>query len=291
MGLGARCAGVPRTDPGAEIGDGPPHAKVRIDGHPISLWSVLDQRRRRRLRPVGLRRGGARPLAVAGAAAGVGGAAAQGRVDPDRHRRPGSRADRPAVRGQSARLVRSARPLGSRGAHRPPHPLGPVRRHRAARPTLVRRAHEQGIDVLGLTDHDTTEGWARGGRRRRAARRDAGARDRGELHVRGPRRAPARLPPRPDLPAARRRAAPGARRPQLPAARPPSSGSAPSASTSTSTTYAGSPASTAAHGPSARRGRPRRAGGGAPTATRPSTATSGRRDRPTSTATPPTWRR
>ncbi len=25
--------------------------------------------------------------------------------------------------------------------------------------TLVRRAHEQGIDVLGLTDHDTTEGW------------------------------------------------------------------------------------------------------------------------------------
>jgi hypothetical protein len=30
-----------RTDPGAEIGDGPPHAKVRIAGHPISLWSVL----------------------------------------------------------------------------------------------------------------------------------------------------------------------------------------------------------------------------------------------------------
>jgi hypothetical protein len=40
VGLGARCAGVPRTDPGAEIGDGPPHAKIRIDGHPISLWSV-----------------------------------------------------------------------------------------------------------------------------------------------------------------------------------------------------------------------------------------------------------
>jgi hypothetical protein len=30
-----------RTDPGAEIGQGPAHAKVRIDGHPISLWSVL----------------------------------------------------------------------------------------------------------------------------------------------------------------------------------------------------------------------------------------------------------
>jgi hypothetical protein len=41
VGLGARCAGVLRTDPGAEIGEGPPHAKVRIDGHPISLWSVL----------------------------------------------------------------------------------------------------------------------------------------------------------------------------------------------------------------------------------------------------------
>jgi hypothetical protein len=41
VGLGARCAGLPRTDPGGEIGDGPAHAKVRIDGHPISLWSVL----------------------------------------------------------------------------------------------------------------------------------------------------------------------------------------------------------------------------------------------------------
>ena len=41
VGLGSRCAGLARTDPGAEIGDGPPHAKVRIDGHPISLWSVL----------------------------------------------------------------------------------------------------------------------------------------------------------------------------------------------------------------------------------------------------------
>jgi hypothetical protein len=41
VGLGARCAGLTRTDPGSEIGDGPPHAKVRIDGHPISLWLVL----------------------------------------------------------------------------------------------------------------------------------------------------------------------------------------------------------------------------------------------------------
>jgi hypothetical protein len=41
VGLGARCAGLVRTDPGGEVGEGPAHAKVRIDGHPISLWSVL----------------------------------------------------------------------------------------------------------------------------------------------------------------------------------------------------------------------------------------------------------
>lgn len=39
-GLGSRCAGIDRVDPGGEIGEGPPHAKVRLDGHPISLWSV-----------------------------------------------------------------------------------------------------------------------------------------------------------------------------------------------------------------------------------------------------------
>jgi uncharacterized protein DUF6758 len=40
IGLGARCAAASRTDPGADLGEGPPHARVRIDGHPISLWSV-----------------------------------------------------------------------------------------------------------------------------------------------------------------------------------------------------------------------------------------------------------
>jgi hypothetical protein len=40
VGLGARCAGVSSTDPGAEIGEGPPLAKVRIDGHPTPLWLV-----------------------------------------------------------------------------------------------------------------------------------------------------------------------------------------------------------------------------------------------------------
>jgi hypothetical protein len=41
VGLGARCAGVWRTDPGAELGEGPADAKVRIDGHPIPLWAVM----------------------------------------------------------------------------------------------------------------------------------------------------------------------------------------------------------------------------------------------------------
>jgi hypothetical protein len=41
VGLGARCSGVVASDPGAEVGDGPPHARVRIDGHPVPLWSVL----------------------------------------------------------------------------------------------------------------------------------------------------------------------------------------------------------------------------------------------------------
>lgn len=40
VGLGARVAGVDHTDPGGEVGEGPPHAKVRIEGHPVSLWSV-----------------------------------------------------------------------------------------------------------------------------------------------------------------------------------------------------------------------------------------------------------
>jgi len=41
VGLGARCAGVRRSDPGADLGEGPPHAKVRIGSHPISLWYVM----------------------------------------------------------------------------------------------------------------------------------------------------------------------------------------------------------------------------------------------------------
>lgn len=44
VGLGARCAGASRTDPGADIGDGPPQARVRVDGRPVPLWSVSTSR-------------------------------------------------------------------------------------------------------------------------------------------------------------------------------------------------------------------------------------------------------
>lgn len=39
-GLGARVAGTLYDDPGAEIGDGPPSVKVRIDSQVVSLWPV-----------------------------------------------------------------------------------------------------------------------------------------------------------------------------------------------------------------------------------------------------------
>jgi hypothetical protein len=39
VGLGARCAGVAHTDPGADI-EGPPHVKVALYGHPVPLWAV-----------------------------------------------------------------------------------------------------------------------------------------------------------------------------------------------------------------------------------------------------------
>lgn len=40
IGLGARCAGVDRTDPGADIGEGPPPVRIKIRGHPVALWPV-----------------------------------------------------------------------------------------------------------------------------------------------------------------------------------------------------------------------------------------------------------
>ncbi len=39
-GLGARCAGIDSTDPGREVGDGQPTARVRIGSQSVSLWAV-----------------------------------------------------------------------------------------------------------------------------------------------------------------------------------------------------------------------------------------------------------
>jgi hypothetical protein len=39
VGLGARCAGTDHTDPGPEL-EGPPHAKVRVEGTSVPVWSV-----------------------------------------------------------------------------------------------------------------------------------------------------------------------------------------------------------------------------------------------------------
>lgn len=40
VGLGARCAGTDHTDPGAEVGVGPPHCRIDVDGVTLPMWSV-----------------------------------------------------------------------------------------------------------------------------------------------------------------------------------------------------------------------------------------------------------
>ncbi len=39
-GLGARCAGLPHSDPGGEIGDGPPPLRVRTGPQTVPLWPL-----------------------------------------------------------------------------------------------------------------------------------------------------------------------------------------------------------------------------------------------------------
>jgi hypothetical protein len=39
-GLGARCAGIDSSDPGREVGEGQPTARVRIGSQSVSLWAV-----------------------------------------------------------------------------------------------------------------------------------------------------------------------------------------------------------------------------------------------------------
>jgi hypothetical protein len=40
VGLGGRCAGIVGDDPGPELGDGPPTARVRIGSQMVPLWVV-----------------------------------------------------------------------------------------------------------------------------------------------------------------------------------------------------------------------------------------------------------
>lgn len=40
VGLGASCAGMSGTDPGAGFGDAAPYSKVYAAGHPTAMWSV-----------------------------------------------------------------------------------------------------------------------------------------------------------------------------------------------------------------------------------------------------------
>lgn len=40
VGLGARCAGTYRTDPGGSVGVGPASVRIRVDAHPVPMWSV-----------------------------------------------------------------------------------------------------------------------------------------------------------------------------------------------------------------------------------------------------------
>jgi hypothetical protein len=40
VGLGARCAAVTHTDPGHEVGDGPPSARIRVEAASVPVWPV-----------------------------------------------------------------------------------------------------------------------------------------------------------------------------------------------------------------------------------------------------------
>ena len=42
VGLGARCGGTSQTDPGPEVGEGPPLARVRLEAMTVPVWPVSD---------------------------------------------------------------------------------------------------------------------------------------------------------------------------------------------------------------------------------------------------------
>ena len=172
-GLGARCAGLVSSDPGPEVGLGPAMARVRVGGQPVSLWPVSTAE----ADPAGDR------TVLAGEAFGrwlwlVLQPASALLLLRDEWQLRGRLAGRPAAGGAGVRRASARsgdRPLQFRSAHRPPHPLRRQRRDADARRRWCGRPPRPGIDVLGLTDHDTAAGL--GGRRGRRAgdRPDAGA--------------------------------------------------------------------------------------------------------------------
>lgn len=49
VGLGSRCAGLPGTDPGVEVGQGAPSTHLTADGQSVALWAVSTSAERREL--------------------------------------------------------------------------------------------------------------------------------------------------------------------------------------------------------------------------------------------------
>ena len=286
MGLGARFAGLDGPDAG--VVPGPPAG--RQDPRRRAPDRAVGAGPAPSARPRGLRRRGARLLGVGGALAGHRGLPAHRRLRPHRPARRRARARRPVRRAVPAAHRLSPAPVtscrapscgrcASTSTPTAPPPTAPSRR-----PTLVRAAAAAGLDVVALTDHDTT---AAGPRRPTAL--PAGLRlVRGaeiSCVVRRRQPAPARLPLRPgDAALAEEMAmalddrvprAQGDRRASSPTAGYPISWDDVLASSQPGATV----------GPAAHRRRTGRRGRRRPTATRRSTDAAAQRQRSTSSAT------
>ena len=236
-----------RRRPGPAARPGPRRAGLGAD------VAGLHERRAGTRRPA--RAGPLRPgrrdvgaVVVVGDPAGLGDAPAPRRVDPAGRLGAGarrwwrSRSAVPTPAGEPA-AIRAGAPAvpDCPRAHRPPHAFLGQRRHRpagragapCARGGPRRRRHHRPRHRRELG-----RGRARGLRGRHLP----GPRD-GDQHPAGAReRAPARLPPRPDVPAAGPGPAGHPRRPQRPGAGDLSPGCRPSGCRSPSTTYAAGPA-------------------------------------------------
>ena len=259
-GLGSRCAGTRYDDPGADIGERPPTARVRIGSQSVNLWDISTSSAD----------GEFDRSVVAGEASGrwlwivLRPASALLLLRDDWILRDvsglGPPPGRAAVRWSSTGLVK---PYAGLRAHRPPHPLGRQRRDPDARGSWCAPVPPPGSTSWRSP---TTTPPPAGPRPRLQRARPASTLVRGHGDQRPARRQgrpPAGLPARPDLPAAGRGARPGPDRPHLPAAEDAGAAAGDSASTSTPTTCARWPAGPSATGRPARRRRAGAAGRGA----------------------------